>query len=92
AALGEGHFLGHPQTLAMMQTEYVYPHTADRTNRMNWEEAGSWDMRTIARYQAREILKSHFPTYLSPELDAKIRDEFAIRLPEEIMRSGGFGK
>ena len=86
AALGEGHYLGHPQTLAMMHSEYVYPHTADRTNRTNWEEAGSWDMRQIARHQAQETLKTHFPTYLSPELDAKIRGEFNILLPPDIMQ------
>ncbi len=85
AALGEGHYLGHPQTLAMMHSEYVYPHTADRTNRTSWEEAGSWDMRQIARHKVQEVLRSHFPTYLSPELDAQIRDEFNILLPPEIM-------
>jgi len=90
AALGEGHYLGHPQTLALMHSEYVYPHTADRTSRANWEEAGSWDMREIARHRAREILKTHFPTLLTPELDARIRDTFPIRLPQELMQPGGY--
>ncbi|MGQ0601582.1 MAG: trimethylamine methyltransferase family protein, partial [Anaerolineales bacterium] len=27
---GEGHFLGHPQTLALMNRDYYYPHTGDR--------------------------------------------------------------
>ena len=29
---GPGHYLGHPQTLSVMQTEYVYPAVADRTS------------------------------------------------------------
>ncbi len=86
AALGEGHYLGHPQTLALMHSEYVYPHTADRTNRTSWEEAGSWDMREIARHRVRQVLQSHFPTYLPPALDARIRAAFSILLPEAIMR------
>lgn len=90
AALGEGHYLGHRQTLALMQSEYVYPHTADRTNRANWEEAGSWDMREIARHKARQILQSHFPTLLTPELDGRIRDSFPIRLPQSVMQPGGY--
>ncbi|MCP4363158.1 MAG: methyltransferase [Chloroflexi bacterium] len=90
AALGEGHYLGHPQTLALMHNEYVYPHTADRTSRANWEEAGRWDMRQIARHKAREILKSHFPTYISPKLDSKIRSQFNILLPQEIMQPSNF--
>jgi trimethylamine---corrinoid protein Co-methyltransferase len=89
-ALGEGHYLGHPQTLSLMQSEYVYPHTADRTSRSNWEEAGSWDMREIARHKARDILNSHFPDLLSDELDAQIREEFPIRLPRQVMRRGGY--
>lgn len=87
AALGEGHFLGHPQTRLLMQTEYVYPHTADRTSRTNWEEAGSWDMREIARHRAKTLLKSHYPIYLSPDLDVQIRDSFNIQLPSEFMKN-----
>lgn len=89
-ALGEGHYLDHPQTLELMQSEYVYPHTADRTSRANWEAAGSWDMREIARHRAREILNSHFPKLLSDNLDARIREEFPIQLPRQTMQPGGY--
>jgi trimethylamine--corrinoid protein Co-methyltransferase len=84
---GEGHFLGHPQTLANMNTEYYYPHTADRSSRDAWEAAGSHDMRQRARQQAAEVLGRHWPTHLSPEVDAAIRAEFDIRLPIEQMRA-----
>lgn len=91
ACRGEGHYLGHPQTLALMHSEYVYPHTADRNSRASWEEAGSWDMREIARRKARTVLQAHFPAYLPPELDAQLRTEFNIQLPPQIMQPGGFG-
>ena len=83
---GEGHFLGHPQTLALMNTEYYYPHTADRNSRATWEEAGALDMRDRARQRARELLRTHWPTHLPEAVDAQIRSEFDIRLPRERMR------
>jgi trimethylamine--corrinoid protein Co-methyltransferase len=83
---GEGHFLGHPQTLANMNTEYYYPHTADRSSRAAWEEAGALDMRERARRRARELLSTSWPSHLSPAADDQIRAEFDIRLPRERMR------
>ena len=49
---GEGHYLGHPQTLELMNREYYYPHTADRRTRQDWEKDGSPDMRELARRRA----------------------------------------
>ena len=90
AALGDGHYLGSAQTLAMMQSEYVYPHTADRANRENWEDAGAKDMRELARLKAGDILRAHFPDLIASEIDAQIRAEFPIRLPRSIMQPGGY--
>jgi trimethylamine--corrinoid protein Co-methyltransferase len=83
---GEGHFLGHAQTLSLMNAEYLYPHTADRRTRGDWEEAGALDMRERARRRARELLASQWPTHLAPDVDKQIRAEFDIRLPPEQMR------
>jgi trimethylamine---corrinoid protein Co-methyltransferase len=83
---GEGHFLGHPQTLSRMNQEYLYPHTADRRTRADWEEAGALDMRERARRRARELLASEWPAHFSPEVDDRIRAEFDILLPREHMR------
>jgi trimethylamine--corrinoid protein Co-methyltransferase len=90
ATLGDGHYLGSAQTLAMMQSEYVYPHTADRTNRENWQDAGAKDMRELARLKAGDILQTHFPDHIPSEIDAHIRAEFPIRLPRSIMQPGGY--
>ena len=85
---GPGHYLGHPQTLALMNTEYHYPHTADRDTRANWEAAGSLDMRERARRQARAVLQTAYPPVIAPELDRQLRERFEIRLPAEVMRPG----
>jgi len=86
---GEGHFLGHPQTLANMNTEYYYPHTADRSSRAQWEEAGALDMRERARRRARELLSTSWPSHLPQAVDEQIRAEFDIRLPRERMHPRG---
>jgi trimethylamine--corrinoid protein Co-methyltransferase len=75
---GEGHYLGHSQTLALMNSEYHYPHTADRATRADWEAAGGLDMRERARRQALETLKSFFPEVVSEEVDQQLRDESSI--------------
>ncbi len=83
---GEGHFLGHPQTLSLMNTGYYYPHTADRSTRETWELNGALDMRERARRRARELLSTQWPRHISDELDARLRAEFDILLPREVMK------
>lgn len=78
---GEGHFLGSAQSLALMNSEYYYPHTADRRSRAAWEEAGALDMREAARRKARQILATHQPTAIPPAVDAAIRQRWPILLP-----------
>jgi trimethylamine--corrinoid protein Co-methyltransferase len=87
---GPGHYLGHPQTLQLMNREYAYPHTADRDTRANWEAAGALDMRERARRQARERLQTHFPPIFSDDLDRRLRAEFNILLPRAVMLPGGY--
>lgn len=78
---GEGHFLGSAQSLALMHSEYYYPHTADRRSRAAWEEAGALDMRDVARQKARTILATHQPTPIPAALDAAMRARWPIMLP-----------
>lgn len=87
---GEAHYLGHPQTLQLMNGEYHYPHTADRATRADWEAAGALDMREKARRQARERLKTFFPQIVPAEIDQQLRNEFNILLPREMMLPGGY--
>ena len=80
---GEGHYLGTQQSLALMNTEYYYPHTGDRQRRDDWEASGALDMRERARHKAREILKTHQPRRIPPEVDVAIRERFQILLPPQ---------
>ncbi len=80
---GPSHFLGHAQTMARMQKDYLYPLVADRSSPKEWEERGKPDLLEQARAKVREILAEHHPHYITPELDAEIRRNYPIRLPEE---------
>jgi trimethylamine---corrinoid protein Co-methyltransferase len=83
---GEGHFLGHPQTLALMQTEYLYPSLFDRDRRDDWQAKGGRDIREAAREHARAVLAGHFPEPWLVDIDRDLRRVFDIRLPEAAMR------
>lgn len=80
---GEGHYLGTQQSLELMHTEYYYPHTGDRQRRDNWEEQGGLDMWQRAQERARQILKTHQPEPIPPQVDAAIRERFNILLPQD---------
>lgn len=87
---GEGHYLGHPQTRRLMNSEYHYPHTANRATRSDWENEGAIDMRERARRRAQDTLRTFFPDIVPDEVDRQLRGEFNIRLPREVMRPGGY--
>lgn len=81
---GEGHYLGTQQSLELMHTEYYYPHTGDRQRRDDWEEQGGLDMRQRAQERAREILRTHQPEPIPPEVDVAIRQRFNVLLPRDL--------
>jgi trimethylamine--corrinoid protein Co-methyltransferase len=85
---GAGHYLGHGQTLELMQTEYLYPDIADRLTPGAWEEMGQQTLYAQANERVREMLSSHYPQYIDPAADARIRERFPIRLQSEDMRPG----
>jgi trimethylamine--corrinoid protein Co-methyltransferase len=85
---GPGHFLGHEQTLQLMQTEYLYPEVADRSSPKEWAERGFEDLLDRARARMHAILSEHYPAYIEPALDREIRARFPIRLPRANMRPG----
>lgn len=82
---GPGHYLGHNQTLSLMQTEYVYPKIADRSSPKEWLELGKPDILQRAMVRKREILDGHFPRHLSEDIDAALRAKFDIKLPRSAM-------
>jgi len=86
---GPGHFLGHAQTLSLMQSEYLYPEIGDRASPKEWIERGSTTVVQRARRRTQEILGRHFPDYIAPALDAELRRRYPIRLPAERMHPAG---
>jgi len=78
AVLGEGHFLGSPQTLAAMERDYFYPSLADREQPITWEENGREEAHARARNTAKTILAEHKPRYLTQDQDDAIRSAFKI--------------
>jgi trimethylamine--corrinoid protein Co-methyltransferase len=83
---GEGHFLGHPQTIERMESDYIYPEVGDRNSPEDWEEQGATDIRSRAKARTRQILAEHYPEHIDPAIDARIRDNFNIMLPRRAMR------
>ena len=79
---GPGHYLGHPQTLGLMQTEYVYPALGDRTSPKEWVEIGRPDLLRKAIERKRTILSTVFPRHVPAEVDRAIRQRFPIHLPQ----------
>jgi trimethylamine--corrinoid protein Co-methyltransferase len=82
---GEGHFLRAEQTLGLMRTEYEYPELADRSTPGEWEAEGSPDIRERAGQRVKSILSTHYPEYIDPAIDRKVRETYPILLPTEVM-------
>jgi trimethylamine--corrinoid protein Co-methyltransferase len=80
---GDGHFLGQDQTLSIMQSEYIYPEVGDRLSPADWFDAGATTVDERARLHVHDVLSTHFPSHISPEVDAAIREQFDIYLPVE---------
>ena len=77
----EGHFLGEPETMARMKSDFIYPIIADRQSVTEWENSGSQPIHLVAREKTKRILNSHHPAHISDQADANIRNQFDIRLP-----------
>ena len=77
---GPGHYLGHPQTLSVMQTEFVYPTLADRSSPKEWYELDRPDLLANAVARKQTILAAPDAQHISPATDAQIRQRFNIHL------------
>ncbi len=85
---GPGHFLGHDQTLSLMQREYVYPHLGNRMSPKEWTEAGKPDLIEKASAMKREILSTYYPDYLPRDVDRALRAMHDIQLSRRAMEPG----
>jgi len=82
---GPSHYLGHGQTLGLMQKDYVYPDIGNRLSPKEWEELGKPVLLEKARETVDEILSTHYPQHISDEIDQKIRADNKVLLPRESM-------
>ena len=85
---GPGHFLGHGQTLRLMEKEYIYPEVGDRSSPKEWLEQGSTDVLQRAHQRVADILREHYPTHIPDAMDAELRKMLEIKLPRGNMRPG----
>ncbi len=83
---GPGHYLGHAQTLDLMQREYLYPELANRSSPKEWVEEERPDIVEQATKAKQRILSEHFPDHIPDALDDSLRENFPIRLPREAMK------
>ena len=79
---GTGHYLGTEQTLARMQKDFVYPTLGSRTSPKEWEEKGKQELLPKARALKEELLSKRSPARFAPDLDAALRRQFNIHLPQ----------
>jgi trimethylamine--corrinoid protein Co-methyltransferase len=79
---GPGHYLGHQQTLNLMQTEYVYPAVSDRSSPKEWEEIGKPVLTDVAQKRVAEILENYHPEHISASLDCELRSRYKILLDD----------
>ena len=83
---GPGHYLGHGQTLQLMQTEYFYPAVGDRFSPKEWAEKGKTDILMRAIVEKNRVLAEYFPRHVPRALDDRLRARFEnIQLPREAM-------
>ena len=77
---GSGHFLGHDQTIELMESEYGYPETADRKTPADWQSSGATDIGQRASEKVRLILDTYYPEQINRNTESMIRNVFPIRL------------
>ena len=74
---GPGHYLGSDQTLALMQTEYVYPAVGNRMSPKEWNEAGKPLLLDTAIARKNAIL-AKAGCVIDPEIDRAVRKAYNI--------------
>jgi trimethylamine--corrinoid protein Co-methyltransferase len=64
----QGNFLRHKDTLQQYRRQHHMAHLSDRATRQQWTAAGAKTAEQRARERAAELLRTHVPTPLEPEL------------------------
>ena len=77
---GPGHYLGHEQTLGLMQRDYLYPDLANRFSPKEWAEKGKPDIVKLATERKNALLSEPRKVIVDAETDAALRERFTIYL------------
>ena len=72
-----GTFIDTRHTLERIRETALLPEIADRNPREQWQARGTLDSHAQAMRRVRDILTRDNPATFSPEVDARIRAEFA---------------
>jgi trimethylamine--corrinoid protein Co-methyltransferase len=73
------HYLTQRHTLENFRKEHYIPRILNREKRKTWENAGSKDLREIAREEVKRILKTHQPEPLDRDVEKELK-----RIIEEV--------
>jgi trimethylamine--corrinoid protein Co-methyltransferase len=77
-----GNYMTAPHTMTHMRSEYFgVSRVTDRRSRDRWQADGAPDARERARSIALEILAAPATSYLSDQIERRLREGFDIRLP-----------
>jgi trimethylamine--corrinoid protein Co-methyltransferase len=74
---GPGHYLGTDKTLALMQSDFVYPTLGNRMSPKEWEEAEKPDLLAGATRRKNEIL-AEGACQVDAATDAAVRERWKI--------------
>lgn len=81
----QGNYLKHPKTLKHFRAQHSVAKHSDRSTRQQWTSLGRRDSEDRARVRYKELLRSHVPEPLEPEMlrdfDALIKEytkEFSV--------------
>jgi len=79
AVTGVGHFLGEADTLARMNSDFLYPQVADRRSIGEWQDDGAADSWQRAHDRVRDILAAPAPSIIDAALAADLEARFGLR-------------
>ena len=77
---GPGHYLGHAQTLGLMQTEYIYPNLGDRSSPKEWAENHKPNLLIKAKEKKKDLLASKLKSEIPLSVRKDIIEKFPIHL------------
>ncbi|MBM4423770.1 MAG: trimethylamine methyltransferase [Chloroflexi bacterium] len=72
-----GHYLGTDHTLGHFKTQFYFPQLMDRSRWEEWEAMGHPSMGDRVQMRVNDILDTHEPALLAPEVKKQIEDILA---------------